>query len=394
MIPPMRFSVLRGGLVAAALLVLPRLLTGAEPLAIPMPADTDAVLRRGLDALYDLDYDGAVRAFSAPREQAEAHPLLIFGETYAQWARLSDAALEQDEDASRPFLEAAGRCLDAANKKLRSGDEAGEALLVLGSASGLLARWDAANRRWIPAYRRGKHARRYLERGLERNPRLHDAEMGLGMYEYFLATYPKYTRTLAFLLGKSDAQQGLAKLARAGQNGQYTSVLSGVFLAGMLSGNENRPADALPVLEELLKRYPGKLLIRMTLLQALYNAEQGDEFRKEAVAFRRDVAARHDLAPQGEFYAALADFRERRFTDADPGFLRAAQLADRENPYGVWARLYHGFCLDAMGERTAAKAAYNEVVGMRNCWHSRELAAHYLKTPFNESEKALTRLQL
>ena len=377
------------------------LLTAETALAAPNPfkvsPDLDAKIRAGLTALYNLEFDEAERIFNELKPEEAEHPMVAFGRTSVFWWRLSVYVLESDSKESAKFLSSVDDCIRVSKAMVDRGDKTGEGYLCLGGAQGLLGRWQAANRKWMPAYFTGRSAYRHLRDALKVNPKMYDAYMGLGIFDYYVATLPALVRVLAFLGQSGDKQKGLDELQKAGSNGTYANTPALLFLVNIYSSLENRPDQAFAILDELHRQYPNSPFIHMLTIVALYNHRPVGDLEASAKEFQERVkngTYRPSFATQGDFAEGLVYFKEHQWTDALRLFDAAVKAGTVKDPFYTWATLYKGYVLDLMGRRKEAVAQYHDVLSQIRRWGAHDNAELRLKRPFTEKDKELTKLIL
>lgn len=281
--------------------------------------------------------------------------------------------------------------------KIKQGDTTGEGYLTLGGALGLLGRWQATNQEWSGAYFKGKKAYKYLVKALDVNPQLLDANMGKGIFDYYVATLPSIVRVLAFIGMGGDKNVGLKELTVAATEGTYSRTASTLFLVDIYSNAEGTPEKGLPLLESLRKDYPKSFFIHMVHLIALYNAAQLDALRNEALAYQeklKDGSYGHEAVAPGDFGLGMSYFKTREWAEAEKHFLKAAESPDLKNPWRTWGRLYYGYVRDAQGHRDDAVAAYKDVLKESRRWGSHDNAKAHLKNPFKGTDEELKKLVL
>lgn len=361
-------------------------------------AELDETLKTGLHELYNLNFDEAIAIFNSAKEHSADHPMVSFGITSAHWWRLSVYVLENDAEESKPFLESVKECIRLSEARIKKGDKTGEAYLTLGGAEGLLGRWQAANRQWLPAYFKGKSAYKNLRKSLKVNPEMMDAYMGLGIFDYYVATLPTLVRILAFLGQGGDPAKGLKELHMAADNGTYAKTPSLLFLVNIYSSLENQPAKALELLDRLWVEFPKSPFIHMLRIVALYNHGSIEQLQDVVQLFGervKDETYRAEFKTQAEFAAGITAFREKDWGRALENFDRGIAAGTVKDPFYSWSYLYRGYCLDALGRREAAVKQYEEVLAQLRRWSSHESAQSRIKKPFSpEGEPELKKLIL
>jgi tetratricopeptide (TPR) repeat protein len=379
----------------AALITAHTALAAGNPFKVS--DDLDTRIRAGLNALYNLKFEEAERIFNELKPQEEAHPMVAFGLTSVHWWRLSVYVLESDPKESAPFLKSVQECIRVSKDMVDKGDSTGEGYLCLGGAEGLLGRWEAANRKWMPAYFKGKSAYKHLRSALKANPEMYDANMGLGIFDYYVATLPALVRVLAFLGQSGDKQKGLDELHVGGTQGTYARTPSLLFLVNIYSSLENQPDKALSILADLRKEYPKSPFIQMLTVVALYNHRSVDELAAEAQEFQARVkngTYPPEFATQADFSEALVYFKKRDWPGALKMFDAAIKAGTVKDPFFTWATLYKGYVLDLLGRRDEAVKQYNDVLSQIRRWGAHDNAELRLKHPFTENDKELTKLIL
>ena len=357
----------------------------------------DARIRAGLNALYNLDFDEAEKIFNEIKPQEKEHPMVAFGLTSVHWWRLSVYVLENDPQESAQFLQSVDECIRVSKAMVDKGDTTGEGYLCLGGAEGLLGRWQAANRKWMPAYFKGKGAYKHLRNSLKVNPEMYDANMGLGIFDYYVATLPSFVRVLAFIGQTGDKQKGLDELHKAGADGTYARTPSLLFLVNIYSSLENQPDKTFALLADLKKEYPKSPFIQMLTVVALYNHRPVEELEAEAANFQqrvKDGTYRTSFATQADFADGLGHFKRHDWAGAERLFNEAIKAGTVKDPFFTWATLYRGYALDVLGRRDEAVAEYRKVLTHIRRWGAHDNAELRLKKPFTENDKELTKLIL
>ncbi|MFN0117122.1 MAG: tetratricopeptide repeat protein [Elusimicrobiota bacterium] len=358
--------------------------------------EMDHEIKAGLRELYSLEFDKALQIFEPLQGQAEKHPMVAFGLASVHWWRLSVFVLENDEKESKTFLETANKCVELSKKIIKEGDQTGEAHLTLGSVYGLLGRWEATNRNWFTAYLRGKAARKNLSRAIEINPQMVDAYMGLGIFDYYVATLPKVLRILTFLKSENP-QVGLNELKIASEKGVYTRIAARFFLAGILSGMEKKPQEALHVLQDLRTEFPMSPFVQIVILTTLYNTTDIGAFQKEAQGFLDKIESKNISSffkCHAHFFKGMSYFKQKKWSDAEGEFKQAIVNGNEYIPFYTWSHLYQGYSLDAQGKRAEALVLYKKVKGFRRRWRSQEFADDRIKKPFQSTDPEMDTLLL
>ncbi|MCG3205377.1 MAG: hypothetical protein KCHDKBKB_02097 [Elusimicrobia bacterium] len=383
-------------LLTLSLLVCPPTFVGAHN-PFNITPELDKSIREGLHHLYNLEFEEADQIFKDLEPQAAEHPMVAFGKASVHWWRLSVYVLETDPLESQPFLRDVNECIRLSKEKIDRGDPTGEGYLTLGGAYGLLGRWQATNQEWMAAYFTGRKAIKFLRKALKVNPRMTDANMGLGIFDYYVATLPAVVRVLAFLGSGGNPQVGIDELTIAATQGTYAQTPSKLFLTEIYSNPENQPEKALRILVGLKQEYPTSPFIEMLHIIALYNHQRLDELASEAKHFQEMVdkgTFKSQFAVQSRFALGAVNFKSRQWDQAILNFDLAIESGTIKDPFFTWAHLYKGYALDALKQREAAKTQYQTVLKQLRRWGSWDAAKKHLKKPFPAKDEDLAKLRL
>jgi tetratricopeptide (TPR) repeat protein len=357
-------------------------------------ADSQAI-QSAFEALFNENFEKADEQLSPLKPRAEKYPLIQTAFVVRYWWEMASQVLETDPEASKPFTTAADDCLAIAEKSKKNKTQSN---LSLATTLGLMSRWSAANRAWVPAYFRGKKAGEYARRTLENDKRAMDAYMTLGAFIYGKEKIRQSLSAKEMEENPDDPTppiEGLSQLRKAYQEGVYFKVPAGLLLAGILT-NE-KPDEALPILKELRNQLPRSAFVHMMLITALYNTGQEVPLAEETEEFGnllKENVYPSRYEPHYYFARGLTHFRKREWKAAEQEFKTASKLKAEKNPYVIWAYLYRGYALDASKRRDMAKAQYRKVLTLPRRFASHDHARQRLEKPFRWTDAELKKLEL
>jgi hypothetical protein len=110
----------------------------------------------------------------------------------------------------------------------------------------------------MPVAHAGVEARKHLLRCLELDPKMADADLGLGLYNYYVDTLSAMAKVLRFFMGIPGGEKrvGLRQLETASTSGELTQVESRFNMAKNLRNYDFDYARAAQAAGPLLKEYP------------------------------------------------------------------------------------------------------------------------------------------
>ncbi len=248
------------------------------PLAIPvraskmtLPPETPAIL----DKIYFFDLDGAVEAAKRMEQERPNHPLGYLLETEALWWRIwctsadfkygmSDARRRPKLEADRHYFELAARALSLAQTQIKQ-NESAEMQFYAGMAEASSARLYGLRGENRNAARSGVRGREHLLRAKALDADLADADLGLGLYDYYVDTLSSIARILRFFMGipGGSKQEGVRLLEQAIAQGVLTTNIARFYLALNLHRYDQQYEKALTVVGPLVDKYPANPLFQL-----------------------------------------------------------------------------------------------------------------------------------
>lgn len=146
----------------------------------------------------------------------------------------------------------------------------------------------------MPVARAGVEARTHLLRCLELDPNMADADLGLGLYNYYVDTLSTLAKILRFFMGipGGSKAEGLRQLETASTKGKLTQMEAQFNMAKSLRNYDRDYARAAQAAAPLLTAYPSNpifLLLVGDIEQKLgHNDAAAARFRAAAAAPEED----------------------------------------------------------------------------------------------------------
>ena len=260
-----------GRLGMAGLLLLVPFSIPARASSLTLPPETPAIL----DKIYSFDLEGAVEAAQHMQQERPNHPLGYLLETEAWWWRIwcasadfkygmSDARRRPKHEADRHYFELATKALSLAEAQNKQ-EETAERQFYAGMAEAASARLYALRGENRNTARAGVRAREHFLRAKTLDAELVDADLGLGLYNYYVDTLSSLARILRFFMGipGGSKQEGVRLLEHAMAQGVLTSNIARFYLALNLHRYDQQYEKALSVLGPLAEKYPANPLFQL-----------------------------------------------------------------------------------------------------------------------------------
>ena len=395
---------MRGALIAGCSLALfSANLPGAQ-------AQTSGV-SPGYDHFYNLEYDQAIAEFTAAAEQHPDDPnawnhiahAILYRAMYRSGALESDLVtgsnpfLHRDKVKITPtddaaFHDAVNKVMSLCQERLRENPADARALDALGVAYAVRGNYNFLVRKaWADALHDATDARNAHRRLCELEPDNIDARLIPAAYDYVIGSLPIGYRIIGFVAGYHGSRsRGIQTLETVAKDGKSDRVDAEVLLAAIYR-REHRPEDAVPLLEDLIDRFPRNYLLRFEIVQ-MYS----DEGKKdEALAEIAQIWELHRSGAPG--FAGLApekiDYLEGnflfRYDDLDQALTHMKRVTTRAHELDLntaimsWMRV--GQIYDLQGRHPAATAAYRKAVAMAPQSQVGREARAYITKPYRRT---------
>jgi len=147
-------------------------------------------------------------------------------------------------------------------------------LLIAGGTLGVSGFYRAHNSKWFAALRDGSLGFHTMKKSFEKDERLVDGLLGVGLYDYWRSYFTRKLRFLPFF--RDRRQEGREKIIRAIIESRFVSVLAEISLA-FIDFQEKKYPQVLETTENLLKRYPQNTILRMLRGEAFFASKNYPE---------------------------------------------------------------------------------------------------------------------
>lgn len=380
-------------LVLLALLVLGAAARAQERSLLEEPAFR-AEATRGLDLLYDMEFDEAGAIFDRLAARHPEHPVAPFLQALVPWWQILMDLSDESHDAR--FLEAMDEVIRRVDRLPRSQRNGLDAHFFKGAAYGFRGRHHSNRRRWLRAARDGLRAMDHVLEAGRREPENADFLFGQGIYDYYAAAVPErypWSRPFVAMFPSGSKARGLAALHRTFREGTYLRAEAAYFLLQIYYLFEHDYTKTRQFIAWLREHYPNNAFFHA--LEGRIYARFGHWQESEQVF--QEVMGRHAqrrtgyndaTAEQALYYLARVQFSRENYSQALALLYRLEQIAaTRPQPsaFETLGRLRQGMAHDARGERQRAEQRYREVLRLKDFSGAHDRARDYLRNPFGRA---------
>ncbi len=379
------------------------LLAAAFPLA-----GQDAVAE-GWDHFYNLEYDQAQAAFERAVAQDPNSPdlhnhlaqIVVFKEMYRNGALESEmvsgnnsllrrARLNPSAATRSQFFSELGKSLSLCEARLQKNPNDTTALYAQGIAYGLRSDYYwVIEKSWYDSLRDATSARKAHNRVVELEPNNVDARLVQGLHDYIVGSLPWQYRMLGFLVGfHGDKEKGMRIVEDVARNGKVDKVDAEIFLCA-LDRRENHPDRAIPLVQDLIRRFPRNYLLRLEL-SVMYSMagdkQHGLEAVEEAARLKRTHAPGFEQMPWEKVYyqEGSIQFWYRDEDQALENMKKVVAGIDKVDlNTGAYTFLRIGQIYDMTHRRAEAVEYYKKAIAYEPQADGAVQSRKYLSTPYN-----------
>ena len=385
-----------------------KLILAAAALLSPLAGQRTTVVEEGFSHFYNLEYDEAIAVFEKAAAQNPASPdlhnhlaqSLIFREMYRDGALESELVSGNNSFLRRPKLnpspEIEKRILDEIAKamaitgvRLRKNPNDTGALYAEGISYGLRSNYFwVVKKAWRESLRDATSARKLHNRISELEPNNVDARLVQGLHDFIVGSLPLGYKMLGFMVGiRGDKEKGIRTIQDVARNGRLNRVDAEIFLCAIYR-RQNQPRLALPLVQDLIARYPRNYLLRLEL--AVMYSQAGDkahglEAVDEVARLKTRHAPGYDRVPWEKIYFQQGTI-EFWYNELDQSLEHmkkvTAAAEDVDLNTGVLAYLRIGQIYDMKNRRAEALAAYRKAIAYAPEAEAAQESKKYLAAPY------------
>lgn len=368
----------------------------------------ESLVESGYNHFYNLEYAQAIADFEASIAHNPSDPQLhnhlahaiVFQEMYRNGALESELVSGNNSFLRRPkmnpdaatekrFLDEVSKAMELGNARLQKDPKDTAAMYSLGISYGLRSNYYwVVKKSWRDSLRDATAARRMHNRIVESEPNNVDARLVQGLHDYIVGSLPWHYRMFGFLVGiRGDKEQGIRTIQNVARNGKLNKVDAEIFLC-VLYRRENQPKRAIPLVTDLIRRFPRNFLLRLELSQMYSMANDKDhalEAVREVSALKTSHAPGYDRVAWEKIYfqEGTIQFWYNELDGALDNMKKVvAAPEDVDLNTGVYAYLRIGQIYDMTHRRPQALEAYKKAIAYAPDAEAAQESKKYLSTPY------------
>jgi tetratricopeptide (TPR) repeat protein len=368
----------------------------------------ESAVDQGYSHFYNLEYEEALADFQRAAALNPADPELhnhlaqtiVVQEMYRDGALESELvsgtnsfvrrpALNPTPEMEKRFLDELGKAMALAEERLQRNPRDTAALYALGISYGLRSNYHwVVKKLWRESLKDANAAFRCHHRITELEPGNVDARLVGGLHDYIVGSLPWTYRMLGFMVGiHGDKERGIQTVQQVARDGRLNRVDAEFFLCALYR-RENQTRRAIPLVQDLIQKFPRNYLLRLELSQMYSMA--GDKLQAlDAIAQVARLKGRHapgyDRLAWEKIYYHEGSI-QFWYNDLDHSLENLKKVAAESERVdlntGVYAWLRIGQIYDLTHRRSEAVAAYQQAIAFAPQAEAAQESRKYLSTPY------------
>jgi tetratricopeptide (TPR) repeat protein len=371
----------------------------------------DNWVQEGNEAFYNLDYDQSIAAYEKALAASPDDPILhnhlahalLYREMFRDGALESElvsgnnsflrrSKLEPPADVEKRFFAEIDRAMQLSQARIAKNPRDATALHALSVSFALRANYGFLVRKsWKTSLWDSSQAHKYDNQVTALEPDNYDAKLLLGGYDYIVGQLSWTLRALGFIAGfHGDKQRGLRTIEEVAVKGKENRVDAQIVLCALYR-REGQATRAIPLVSQLIQRYPRNYLLRFEMAQmyaSLGNRQNALNTLGEIGRLKQENAPGYERVPWEKIYYETGNL-EFWFDDLDRALdnLRKVtetpeQLKELDLNTGVLALMRQGQIYDLQNHHNLAVKAYQQAVKFAPEAEAARESQHYINSPY------------
>jgi tetratricopeptide (TPR) repeat protein len=385
----------------------------------PLCAADDWVAQ-GNEAFYNLDYDQSIASYEKALGQNPSDPVLhnhlahalLYRELFRDGALESELVsgnnsfirrqkLEPPADVEKRFFGEIDRSMQLSQARIAKNARDTGALHALSVAFALRANYGFLVRKsWKASLYDSSQARRFDNEVTEIEPNNYDAKLLQGGYDYIVGNLTWTLRALGFIAGfHGDKQRGLRTIEEVAARGRENRVDAEIVLCALYR-REGQARRAIPLVSQLIQRYPRNYLLRFELAQmyaSLGSRQNALTTLSEIAKLKQENVSGYERISWEKIYYETGNL-EFWFDDLDRALenlkkvtATPTQLRELDLNTGVLALMRQGQIYDLQNRHSLAVQAYQQAVRFAPEAEAARESQHYINSPYTRSARTQER---
>lgn len=348
----------------------------------------DTLVKKGVYAFYNYDFDKAVDLLTEARERFPEHPGVHLIWAASRWVRSqANLPVEETYNILHDDLEEVKPVYEDLVEKFGYDPNY---KLYQGSALGLSARVALGKKQWLRTLFQSYKGFTIIKDVAKESPDMKDAQLPIGIVEYFAGvSSPLISWAVRLYDLEPSTESGIHRIALAADEGHWSWIEAKAILSNLYLWVENDPILALEQAKDLVRNFPNNFYFNLLYLESLIRTE--DIYLSQIIIEDMKVMSSNLTTRQLEWYLPYLDYERALLSFYQKDYVKALEQVNKTiDEYTAEldivlgnAYLLQGMCYDRLDQRGKAKGSYKDCIALGNFSSSIKIARNYLKKPFS-----------
>ena len=347
----------------------------------------DTLVKKGVYAFYNYEFDAAVDILSDARDEFPDHPGVHLIWAASRWVRAQANSpveetykiLENDLNEVYPIYDdLVGRYgYDPSYR------------LYQGSALGLSARVSLGRKQWLRTLYRAYKGFNIINDITKEHPQLIDAQLPIGIVEYYSGISNSLLSWAIKLYDlEPSTESGLHKMSLAADDSNWAWIEAKAILSNLYLWVENEPILALEHSKDLAQHFPNNYYFNLLYLESMIRTNNINI----SIAILRDMEINLSKLTdrQRDWYTPYLHYEKALLSFYQEDYYKTIELLDKTiKMYTAEldiilgnAYLLKGMAYDKIEDRSKAKESYYKCISLDNFSGAMRKAKDHLKQPY------------
>lgn len=347
----------------------------------------DEKVTAGIHAFYNYETQLAIDILTQTRKDGPEHPAVHLTWVTARW--LHSQANDEVENSYRRLEQDLDEIIPVYEALIQQYPDNPRYRLFYGTAVGLNARISLGKKEWISTLIHAWKGFRIIRKVHNEHPELVDAQLPIGIVEYYAGLSNVLVKTAVSLFGlETTKESGIKKIELAANSGEYAWIEAQSILSFLYTWVLDSPGKALNYSHNLTEHFPKNYYFNIMYLESLINTGKLKEAGRLESYLKQYLEV---LTPvEQSWYSGYIDY-ESALLNYHLGNLDISEslVAQAVDNYGAEldivlanALLLKGKLNDLKGRRTEAVSCYTKCIELNNFSSAVVNAKEYLDSPF------------
>ena len=347
----------------------------------------DALIKKGVYAFYNYNFDEAVDILEEARDKFPEHPGVHLIWAASRWVR---AQANKPIEETYHILQAdLNEIVPIYNELVMRYEYDYNYSLYKGSTIGLYARLSLGKKDWLKTFYHAYKGFLIINEVTKRSTNIIDSQLPIGIVEYYAGISKSIFRWAIKLYDlQPSTESGLHRISLAADHGHWSWIEAKAILCNLYLWVENEPILSLEHAQDLAKNFPQNFYFNLLYLESLIRTDNIDQslILLKKMENSIDLLTRKQIdwyKPYLLYEKALLNFYQKQYSNALD--LVTMAINDYKAELDIIlgnAYLLQGMIYDKLYRRAEAKESYYNCINLDNFSGSIQKAKLYLKQPF------------